>query len=291
MSFCSREAQRAGDVLPGTAPRGEAYVFLPVPKGRWRDNEMNLSWAKPEELAALVAARKAGVVTRLYNPAQVADPIIVYVPEETAAPEALGALLALLAQRGPLDDGRRPRLAVCTHGTRDRCCAKWGFEVYMRARRLWEQGASPFEPLETSHLGGDRFAATGIFFPGGGMYAHLDRVDLAALASAESARRIAPEHYRGRVYDPQLTQVVRAGLAGEGLYNDATAPLAITRRDPAGLELLVAAEAGRLRFQVVLSQTEVRFYPSCARLGQDRPSSGQRLLYAGGRRLAEPASI
>src|SRR5690606_222714 len=137
-------------------------------------------------------------------------------------------LLAAFAGRWSLDASGDPRLAICTHGTRDRCCAKFGFAAYQAARGLFEAGRSPFAPIECSDLGGDRFAATGVVSPSGSMYAHLDSMDLAALGAEEAAGRLDPTHYRGRVFEPPLAQVVRAGLARAGLVNDAAGPLAVT---------------------------------------------------------------
>ncbi len=40
MKFCSREARAHGAILAGTAVRGDAYVFAPVPKRLWRASEL-----------------------------------------------------------------------------------------------------------------------------------------------------------------------------------------------------------------------------------------------------------
>lgn len=273
--------------MAGTGVRAAAYVFLPVAKRLWHSREMNAGWASPEELAALPAARKGGAVTRLYNPPKDAQdaPILVHAARGRRAPDGLGPLLELFSRRWPVEAEPRPRLAICTHGTRDRCCAKWGFAAYNTARALFEAGDSPFEPLECSHLGGDRFAATGIFFPSGSMYAHLDSVDLAGLAAQEAAGRLDPTIYRGRVFEPPLTQVVRAGLAREGFYNDATTPLSVERPDPDAPRALATTRDGR-RFEVELGVEPVRFYASCAKLEAGQSAAGSRMVYASGRELS-----
>lgn len=278
MNFCSRVSIAAHEHFAGTGVRGQAYVFLPVAKRVWHEKEMNSHWASRDELHAIQVARKAGVVTRLYNPpsregAEEA-PVIVHTREDMPA-EGLEALLAVFGRRWRIDATGRPTLAVCTHGTRDRCCAKWGFAAFQEARRLVAAGVSSFEPIETSHLGGDRFAATGIFFPSGSMYAHLGDLDLAALCTAEAAGRLDPARYRGGVFDPQVVQLVRAGLAREGLVNDTTAPIAITPHDPCEVE---AGVAGR-RFRVRLRVAEVEFYGSCAALSAAKPSHGRRTVF------------
>jgi hypothetical protein len=254
--------------------RAEAYVFLPVAKRHWQEKEMNRRWASAEELQAIRAARPNGVVVRLYNPAAgeaEEAPVLAHAHGEGVR-EALEAVLAAFRGRWRIDATGAPRLAICTHGTRDRCCAKWGFAAYQTARRLFETGRSPFAPIECSHLGGDRFAATGIFFPSGSMYAHLDAVDLAGLAAAEAAGRLDPAIYRGRVFDPPLAQLARAGLAAAGELNDAAAPIVVVERGQAEIE---AEIAGR-RFRLRLGEAEVRFFGSCAHLTENRASRGRR---------------
>lgn len=289
MNFCSRVSIAAHEHFAGTGVRGQAYVFLPVPKRVWHEKEMNSHWASREELQAIQAARKSGVVTRLYNPPAGEEAeeaaVIVHTRDDQPA-EGLGPLLAMFGRRWRIDTTGRPTLAICTHGTRDRCCAKFGFAAFQEARRLVETGASPFEPIETSHLGGDRFAATGVFFPSGSMYAHLGDLDLAALCTAETEGRLDPARYRGGVFDPQMVQLVRAGLAREGLVNDTTSPIVITPRDPCEVE---ASVAGR-RYRVRLRVAEVEFYGSCAALSAAKPSHGHRTVFDHAELMDAPVS-
>jgi hypothetical protein len=274
VEFCSRISLAADEAFAGTGVRADAYVFLPVPKRVWHDVEMNAHWASREELQAIRAARGGGVVTRLYNPQAETAPVLVHARGDRSA-QGLAPLLELFARRWAIDATGAPRLAICTHGTRDRCCAKFGFAAYQTARKLFESGASAFEPIETSHLGGDRFAATGIFFPSGSMYAHLDKTDLAALCTAEAAGRIDPSCYRGGVFDPQLAQLARAGLAHAGLFNDTSIAMEVSSRGPAELEAQVA---GR-RYWVQLKSAEVEFFGSCSALHAGKPSRGHRMVF------------
>ena len=283
MNFCSRAALAGEARLAGTGVRGDAYVFLPVAKQLWGASEMNHGWASEAELDAVRRARRGGVVTRLYDPRPQASPPEVLVHEAPGAAPAdeLVALLALFGRRWAVEETPAPRFAVCTHGTRDRCCAKWGFAVYREALRLFREGRSPFQPVECSHLGGDRYAATGVFFPSGGMYGHLEVADVEAVTAAEAADTLLPAKYRGRVFEAEAAQVVRAGLARDGLATGATTPLAM-EQTRAG-ELRVETSAGA--FAVSLATEETRFYPSCAAMDRGRLSRSRRLVYAGARRL------
>lgn len=277
MDFCSRASIAADEPFAGTGVRGQAYVFLPVPKKVWHHYEMNLHWASQEELDAVRAARQAGVVTRLYNPPGDAgeDAALLVHARGDPGGEGLQPLTSLFGRRWRLDLTGRPRLAICTHGTRDRCCAKFGFAAFQAARKLFDAGVSPFEPIETSHLGGDRFAATGVFFPSGSMYAHLDAADLGALCNAEAGGQLNPQLYRGGVFDPPLAQVVRAGLARAGLLNDAAAPIGLVANGPLDVE----ASVGGRRYRVQLKMAELEFYGSCSAMAADKASSGRRRVF------------
>lgn len=283
MNFCSRLARESGEPLAGTAVQGGAFVFLPVDKKLWQASEINAHWATPAEIEILREARRGGVVTRLYNPAADGAAPVVHVAPGRAPPEALAAVLEMAAPRWGAPAPPTPRIAICTHGTRDRCCAKWGFAAFREAARLYREGASALEPLECSHLGGDRFAATGIVFPSGGMYGRLDSVGLARLAEAEAARRILPEAYRGCVFEPPVVQVIRAGLARDGLLNDSAVALdAQPDEEAPGKVTVTAADT---RFQVSLSRVEVDFIGSCKHADRGRRSRQTRWRYVAARPL------
>jgi hypothetical protein len=263
--------------------RGQVYVLLPVNKRFWGASELNTAWAAPAQIDAIKRARGAGVTTRLYNPAadaRAGDILVHASPSASLASlEITSGLIDALSAQGWATRAAGPVLAVCTQGTRDRCCAKWGFAVYREALSLWAQGRFPFKPLECSHLGGDRFAATGVVFPSGSMYGHLDRVDLEALGAAEGEGRILADNYRGRVFEGELLQIVRAGLARDGHAVGAVSPLEILNPEAAPADLTVSANG--VLFRVRLGMAETDFFGSCKAVAQGRVSHGRRIVYAG----------
>jgi hypothetical protein len=58
-------------------------------------------------------------------------------------------------------------LFVCTHGTVDACCAKFGFPLYRELHRMAAEEDSGVRVWRSTHFGGHRFAATLIDFPEG----------------------------------------------------------------------------------------------------------------------------
>jgi (2Fe-2S) ferredoxin len=90
---------------------------------------------------------------------------------------------------------------VCTNGRHDPCCADLGRPV-MRA--LAAAGAP--EVWESSHVGGDRFAANIVCLPEGVYYGRVEPEVAAALVAEHRAGRIDLDHYRGRSCLPPLVQ-------------------------------------------------------------------------------------
>ncbi len=87
-----------------------------------------------------------------------------------------------------------PLLLVCTNGRRDMCCARRGRLV---ANALPHPGEAVWE---TSHIGGHRFAPTGVLLPWGRMLARLD-ADLAQQVVAEAGLHRLPLAVLGSLHD------------------------------------------------------------------------------------------
>ncbi|HEX6165934.1 MAG TPA: sucrase ferredoxin [Acidimicrobiales bacterium] len=90
---------------------------------------------------------------------------------------------------------------VCTNGRHDPCCADLGRPV---VRALTAAGAP--EVWESSHVGGDRFAANIVCLPEGVYYGRVEPELAAALVAEHRAGRIDLDHYRGRSCLPPLVQ-------------------------------------------------------------------------------------
>jgi hypothetical protein len=86
-----------------------------------------------------------------------------------------------------------PLFLVCTHGTHDMCCAKFGLPVFHElsaqlGKQVWQ----------CSHVGGDRFAANVLAFPHAIYYGHIEPAEAAAMVEDYQANRIYLDKYRGR---------------------------------------------------------------------------------------------
>lgn len=105
-----------------------------------------------------------------------------------------GNLARFEPYRTPEADATRDIL-ICTHGTVDAACAKFGYPLYkyMRdhctndAQRVWR----------VSHFGGHVFAPTLMDMPHGGYWAYIDKAQADQIAGRTGDVRLLDGHYRG----------------------------------------------------------------------------------------------
>jgi hypothetical protein len=103
--------------------------------------------------------------------------------------ELVGLDLAALA--GPVV---HPLLVVCTHGKRDRCCARYGRPLYDRLREEAEEDWV----WQSTHVGGDRFAGNLVCLPHGLYFGRVQPGDVGPMVDEYLAGQIYLARYRGR---------------------------------------------------------------------------------------------
>lgn len=143
-------------------------------------------------------------------------------------PGMLGDLVSsLLEQPAPSPEfavyrqpsGHIRDLLVCTHGTRDRCCATFGYPVYHRLRHAFEHDTSGTNRVwRVSHLGGHRFAPTVLDLPDGRNWAFVDQEVTERLIHRSGPRPDLQRHYRGWAALSSMPEMVaeRAAFEREG---------------------------------------------------------------------------
>ena len=107
---------------------------------------------------------------------------------------------------------------VCTHGKHDPCCAVYGRPVVaalsaaLAAGRVWE----------TSHVGGDRFAANVVALPAGVYLGRVEPEEAEGVAAIVDSGRVPVHYLRGRscVSNPgQAAQHFARTVGGYGAYD------------------------------------------------------------------------
>ncbi len=120
-----------------------------------------------------------------------------------------------------------PVLVVCTHGRHDPCCAERGRPLARALHRT-----HPDETWESTHVGGDRFAANVVAFPHGWYFGRVEPEAGPALALAYSRGRLDLARARGRSCFPLDVQAVdlflRTELGLDGI--DDVSPRRLSRR-------------------------------------------------------------
>jgi hypothetical protein len=155
-------------------------------------------------------------------------------------------------ERPGLEPHAGPLFAVCTHGRHDPCCAERG-----RPLAQWLSVARPDETWESTHVGGDRFAANLLAFPHGWYFGRVAPDAGSIVADAYVDGRIDLRHARGRSCFPIDVQAaelfLRIERRLEGLDEVAVAG---TRRSGTGVTATFDTASGR--FQVRLRRSAAR---------------------------------
>jgi hypothetical protein len=257
---CSGAARQLGESLAGTAPAGVTRWLLVEHPGPWP--LAALTAVTGPAAAVLARAGTLGIRVQLIRRTarrRRRGPHQVYLACTAGpAPWLEGREVADLDQLATLDldtlaAGRRPGFGqlvteplyvVCTNGRRDACCAEFGRPVataIARGHDVWE----------TTHLGGDRFAANAVCFPDGIYFGRLDPVSGPAVAAAYARGELVLEHYRGRSGVAEELQVaehhVRSLTGALALTDVAVGSWAVD-----GVRTSVMVRSGDRSFRVVV---------------------------------------
>ena len=187
--------------LPGTAPRAARW-WLVEHRGPWSAQpivQASETWLRDWGRRSGDGGRVILVRPHGRSAPATSRRIWTFAPGEDAITRCE---LAYGEDPGPLDLGQRPSgvewhpsvdhpaLVVCTNGRRDQCCATWGRALLDElprevAPRVWE----------CTHLGGHRFAPTGLLVPSGFV---LGRLQAPAVHRAVVEGRLDLACVRGR---------------------------------------------------------------------------------------------
>jgi hypothetical protein len=108
----------------------------------------------------------------------------------------------------PIDHSPRDIL-ICTHGSRDRCCARFGNPVYQHALKLSERDVLQDTRIwQASHIGGHRMAPTAVTFPDARYYGFLTPESLEAILTQTGDLDEVVRQYRGCGLLPWAVQIL-----------------------------------------------------------------------------------
>lgn len=216
---CSAAADSRNDSMLGTAPPQSRLLLVHQP-GAWGsrglvESRCDVDVARRIDAAAASAGMRLQAIRRpgkheVGIPAGgyrvgIADtaagiPAITWWSVDDLA-EVAADLERGWPQRKPIAVETAPLYLVCTHGRHDPCCALRGRPVAHALDRV-----RPGRVWETTHLGGDRFAANVLVLPSGELYGRMPLQLVQALVEAVDAGHVIPSQLRGRIGLPPMAQ-------------------------------------------------------------------------------------
>lgn len=202
--FCADISADTGEPLTATASRVDHWILVEY-RGLWNRDVLGGSLFSDrvkttlrEQLEALPKARLL-FIRRPERRSQ--EGRMVYVARSTEAGASLRGLevahvedLVGVDLTALADPVRHPLLVVCTHGKRDRCCARYGRPLYDRLREEADEGWI----WQSTHVGGDRFAGNLVCLPHGLYFGRVGADEVWPVLDEYLAGRIYLQCYRGR---------------------------------------------------------------------------------------------
>lgn len=212
--FCAQESATQGDPLAGSAAHAERNLLLSWPRAKWRRNLRQASDMPEAVSRRLEAVAESGRrVNLIHRRDQCPDHHRLYLMPENRRFEIprdeLTTLLQALDEGGSLarweiGPPTGPVLLCCTHGKKDKCCAKFGYATYKALTEAVAMHDLSFDVWESTHLGGCRLAASAVVFPALRKYGRINDADVMPLLESEAANQPYLPCYRG---DSRLSPV------------------------------------------------------------------------------------
>jgi hypothetical protein len=230
-AFCAAVSSSSDEPLSATASRIDHWLLIEY-RGAWARDVLGESLLSPElkahlreQLAALERSRLLFVKKperRTQTGRQVffgtsrpgEERFLELEIEHQNDLLGLDFSAALEGDGGPASPLEGPLYVVCTHGKRDRCCAKFGGPLYDAVRRETETD----RVWQSTHVGGDRFAGNVVVLPHGLYYGRVGPDDVEHVLAAHAAGEVDLDRYRGRsAYTFPVQAAERAIRESEGL--------------------------------------------------------------------------
>ncbi len=232
--FCADNSKQIGEDIIGSATNYETYILIECPPP-WTSDAFNSRWIpdnlknlvteinraklpmrflliandqshKVTETTLLIYQKQAGLISgyqkhefRLANIEQVA-----------------GFVKKFL--RGEIPDSKIETnftrdILICTHGSHDKCCARYGNSFYFHATdNITNLCLDHIRIWRSSHFGGHRFAPTAIDLPEGRYYGVLNQDSFQSILTKTGDIECFNHVYRGWGILPTAMQILEKEL-------------------------------------------------------------------------------
>ena len=201
--YCSELSAAAGENLLGTAPQVDFWLLIEYRQQWSRDPIVENDLPEP------VQAWLQNLTDRLES--QGRFPRVQFLRQSRRTEDALQLFVCQYGELRShtftsyeqlieldLENDLEPPLKanhffVCTHGTRDLCCSRFGITTWRELQNL-SNGRS----WQSSHLGGHRYAPNVLVLPHGRLYGRVHKEDVQEFFDVVERGEIAESHLRGR---------------------------------------------------------------------------------------------
>ena len=225
--FCAEESAARGEPLTATASRVEHWLLVEY-GGYWPYDPLDATvfagTLRERLVAGLAALPHARLILVKRTRRDLRDRVRIFygaTPERGrwfrtlelgGHPDLLELDVARMFSTRELGDPvDHPLLLVCTHGVRDRCCARYGQAL---CREL-NAHADPEWLWQASHVGGDRFAGNLVCLPEGLYFGRVAPPAVRGVLDAYLLGRIDLALYRGRCCYSFPVQAAEARVRAE----------------------------------------------------------------------------
>ncbi len=233
--FCADACRKADEDIIGSGTNYSVYILIECPYP-WEYNAFESRFF-PRNLEILMAEVKRAklslrflLITQNQNYRQNNRKILIYEKEQSSFingykkyefdvdnPEKIAPIIQRYLAGDNLDtesqNSQTRDILVCTHGSHDKCCAKYGNPFYTEAKKTISQlGLKNTRIWKASHFGGHRFAPTIIYFPDGRYYGLLNQESFQSILLRTDNIELLNRVYRGWGILPTCIQVLEREL-------------------------------------------------------------------------------
>ena len=237
--FCADACRQADEDIIGSGTNHSIYVLIECPYP-WEYNAFDSRYL-PENLKNLIAevqqyklSIRFLLIAQNHNQKQNNKKVLIYEKDQAKFlngyqkyefdvenPEYIAPVIKKYLEGESLDTNtnitmRKSQsrdILVCTHGSHDKCCAKYGNPFYVQGKAtIQELGLKDTQIWKASHFGGHRFAPTIIDFPDGRYYGLLTQESFKSILMKTGSVKIFNHVYRGWGILPTCIQALEREL-------------------------------------------------------------------------------
>ncbi|MBD2569778.1 sucrase ferredoxin [Anabaena lutea] len=228
--FCSDYSRQIGEEIIGSATNYQTYILVECPQP-WISEAFKSKWV-PDNLRVLVEEVQRSklpirflLITNDESHKIETTTLLIYQKQQGLSngyskqefklpniEQVAGVVRKWLSGDSPdyqVETSITRDILVCTHGSHDQCCARYGNPFYFYAKNtIADLNLDHVRMWKSTHFGGHRFAPTAIDFPEARYYGVLDQDSFRAILTRTGDIQFLNKVYRGWGILPSALQIL-----------------------------------------------------------------------------------